>query len=233
MATAAPPRVGRSLALYRLSVGKKIAMALSGVILVGFVILHFLGNLKVFQGPEAFNHYAEGLRTFGEPFFGRGQVLWIARIVLFIALVIHVVAAYQVYGRKRGARRTGYGKYTSLVFSQASRTMGWGGVAILAFVVYHIMHLTLGTVHPSFVPGDAYNNFVVGLRVWPVSLAYIAAMVPLGLHLYHGVWSATQTLGSTNERFDRWRRPIALGIALIVAGGNMILPLAVLLGIVG
>ena len=105
------------------------------------------------------------------------------------------------------------------------------GVAILAFVVYHLMHLTWGTVHPSFVAGDAYNNFVSGFRVWPVSVGYILAMGPLGLHLYHGVWSALQTLGVSNPGRDRWRRVVALAIALLVAGGNCLFPLAVLAGV--
>jgi len=216
----------------RSSLAGKIAMAVSGVVLLGFVVGHFIGNLKVFQGPDAFNHYAEGLRTFGSPFFSRGQLLWLVRLVLLAAATIHILAAAQLTLRSRRARPERYAKYEPLVFSRASRTMVWGGVAILAFVVYHLMHLTWGTVHPSFVHGDAYNNFVSGFRVWPVSAGYVLAMVPLGLHLYHGVWSALQTVGVSSPGRDGWRRGLALAVALLVAGGNCVFPLAVLAGIV-
>jgi succinate dehydrogenase cytochrome b subunit len=207
-------------------------MAVSGAILIGFVIGHFLGNLKVFLGPEVFNHYAEGLRTMGEPFFARGQLLWLVRIVLLVAVGTHILLATQLTLESRRARPIRYRKYESLVFHFASRTMVWGGLTILAFVVFHLMHLTFGTVHPDFVAGDAYHNFVAGFRVVPVSIAYIVAMIPLGFHLYHGTWSAFQTLGANNERYNRFRRPFALVIALLVAGGNMIFPIAVLAGIV-
>jgi len=231
MATAARTRARAAATLYASSVGKKIAMAISGIVLVLFVIGHFIGNLKVFQGADAFNHYAEGLRTVGAPFLGRGQLLWIVRAGLLVALIVHVVAAAQVYSRSLRARPVRYHRFESLAFSPASRSMTWGGIAILAFVVYHLLHLTLGSVHPDFVHGDAYHNFVTGFRSWPVSLAYMAAMVPLGLHLYHGIWSATQTLGTTNPRVQRLRRPAALAFAVLVAGGNLVFPIAVLSGI--
>jgi succinate dehydrogenase / fumarate reductase cytochrome b subunit len=225
--------MNRAVSLYETSVGKKIAMALTGAILVGFVVFHMLGNLKAYQGAEAFNHYAEGLRTFGDPFFGRGQVLWILRIILLVAVIVHIVAAYQLTLQSRAARRHGYTKFDSLAFSYASRTMVWGGIIILAFVVFHLMHLTFGNAHPDFVPGDAYHNFVVGFQSLPVSIAYIAAMVPLGFHLYHGVWSAFQTVGANNPRYNRWRRPLAGVIAFGVVAANISFPLAVLAGVIG
>jgi succinate dehydrogenase / fumarate reductase cytochrome b subunit len=225
--------MNRVVGLYDTSVGKKIAMALSGVILLLFVIVHMLGNLKVYQGPESFNHYAEGLRTFGAPFFGRGQVLWIIRIALLAAVLIHIVAAFQLTLRSRAARQQGYRKFDSLAFSYASRTMVWGGLIILAFVIYHLMHLTFGNAHPDFVHGDAYHNLVAGFRSWPVSVAYVAAMIPLGLHLYHGIWSAFQTMGVNNPRFNKWRRPFALAMSALVVAGNVSFPLAVLAGVVG
>ncbi len=206
-------------------------MALSGAILVLFVIGHFVGNLKVFFGPEAFNHYAEGLRTIGSPFFARGQLLWLVRLVLLVAVVIHVGAATQLTLQSRRARPQRYRKFDSLSISYASRTMVWGGLTILGFVLFHLLHLTFGTVHPDFIAGDAYHNFVTGFQVWPVSLAYIAAMVPLGFHLYHGIWSAFQTMGVNNPAYNRWRRPLALTLAVLVAGGNMLFPLAVLTGV--
>ncbi len=215
------------------SIAKKIAMAVSGVILLGFVIVHFLGNLKVYQGAEAFNHYAEGLREVGAPFFARGQLLWVARVVLLLAVSVHIGAAIQLVQQSRRARPVGYHRFDSLAFSYASRTMVWGGILILAFVVYHLLHLTLGVpgVHPDFIAGDAYHNFISGFRAWPVAVAYMAAMVPLGLHLYHGIWSALQTLGAGDPGASRLRRPIAAVIAGAVALGNMSFPIAVLTGI--
>jgi succinate dehydrogenase / fumarate reductase, cytochrome b subunit len=225
--------MSRVLGLYDTSVGKKIVMAASGVILIGFVFIHMLGNLKVYQGAESFNHYAEALRTLGEPFFGRGQVLWIVRIVLLAAVLLHIVAAVQLTLQSRQARRSGYRKFDSLAFSYASRTMVWGGVIILAFVVYHLMHFTFGNAHPDFIPGDAFHNLVVGFSMWPVSVAYILAMIPLGLHLYHGLWSAFQTVGANNPRYNRARRPLALGLAAIIVLANISFPVAVLAGMVG
>ena len=227
MATIAKPQ---AYALWSSSVGKKILMAVSGVILYGFVFVHMLGNLKVFQGREAFNHYAEGLRTLGAPFFGYGQLLWILRIILIIALIVHLVAVVQLYRQSKAARRHSYKKFDGLEFSYASRTMLWGGVLLLAYVVYHLLHMTFGTVHPNFIPGDAYNNFVVGFQQWPASLAYVVAMVPLGLHLYHGFWSMLQTLGANNPKYNRMRRPTALILSLLIVLLNISFPVAVLLG---
>jgi succinate dehydrogenase / fumarate reductase, cytochrome b subunit len=225
--------MAREFSLWGSTVGKKIAMAVSGVILIGFVVVHMLGNLKVYQGAESFNAYAEGLRTFGYPFFGPYQVLWIIRIVLIVALLVHLTAAAQLVMRKRAARAVGYRKYDNdLAFSFASRTMVWGGVIILLFVIYHLLHLTLGTAHPDFIHGDAYHNFVVGFSSVPVSLAYIAAMIPLGFHLYHGFWSMLQTLGANNPNYNRYRRPIAAVLAIAVVLGNISFPVAVLAGIV-
>jgi succinate dehydrogenase / fumarate reductase, cytochrome b subunit len=225
--------MARDFSLWRSTVGKKIAMAVSGVILIGFVVGHMIGNLKVYQGPVVFNHYAEGLRTFGLPFFSTGQLLWLIRIVLLAALLVHVTAAFQLALHSRRARAIGYRKYDNdLVFSYASRTMLWGGVIILAFVVYHLLHLTLGTAHPDFIHGDAYHNFVAGFRSIPVSVAYIAAMIPLGFHLYHGFWSMLQTLGANNPSYNRFRRPVAAALAVIVVLGNISFPVAVLAGII-
>jgi succinate dehydrogenase / fumarate reductase, cytochrome b subunit len=225
--------MARVYSMWGSTVGKKIAMAASGLILIGFVVGHMIGNLKVYQGPEAFNHYAEGLRQFGEPFFGTNQVLWIIRIVLLVSVLVHIVAATQLTLHSRKARTIGYRKYDNdLVFSYASRTMVWGGVIILLFIVYHIMHLTIGNVHPDFIPGNAYHNFIAGFRSVPVSIAYIAVMIPLGFHLYHGFWSMLQTLGASNPQYNRYRRPIAAGIAIIVVLGNISFPVAVLAGLV-
>lgn len=220
-------------ALWNSTVGKKIAMAVTGTILILFVLVHMLGNLKVYQGAEAFNHYAEGLRTLGDPFFGRSQLLWIVRVVLLAAVLVHIVAAVQLTLRGRAARRVGYRQWDGdLVFSYASRTMRWGGVIILLFVIYHLMHFTFGNAHPDFVPGDAYHNLVVGFRSWPVAAAYVAAMIPLGFHLYHGFWSMLQSLGLNNEKYNHVRRPLAAVLALLIVLANISFPVAVLTGIV-
>lgn len=220
----------RLFSLYQSTVGKKITMAVSGIVLIGFVLLHMIGNLKVYQGREAFNHYAEGLRVFGAPFLAQGQLLWIVRFVLIAAVVIHILAAVQLTRHSRAARAQRYQRFDPLVFSYASRTMFWGGLIIFAFVVYHLMHFTFGNAHPDFIAGDAYHNFVVGFRIWPVALAYIAAMIPLGFHLYHGTWSIFQTLGANNPRYNRYRRPLAAVIAAAVVIANISFPVAVLAG---
>jgi succinate dehydrogenase / fumarate reductase cytochrome b subunit len=223
----------RTPTLWSSSVGKKIMMAVTGVILIGFVVAHMAGNLKAYLGRESFNHYAEGLRTLGEPFLPYGVALWIARIILLAAVIIHITAATQLTLASKRARPVGYRKYEGdLVFSYASRTMVWGGIIILLFVVFHLMHLTFGTVHQDFIPGDAYHNFVTGFQVVPVSIAYIIAMIPLGLHLYHGFWSMLQTLGANNAKYNHLRRPIAMALALMVTLVNISFPIAVLSGII-
>ena len=222
--------MANALAFSRSTVGKKVMMAATGIVLVLFVVVHMIGNLKIYQGRAKFDAYAEFLREVGHPVLGHGELLWIARIVLLLCLAVHLQAAVQLYLRSRSARDTGYGKFEDLSFSYASRTMRWGGVIVLAFVAYHLLHLTLGTVHPSFDRTSAYANVVSGFRVWPVSAAYIAAMIPLGLHIYHGLWSTTQTLGAEGRRIRQWRRPLAAAVACVVVAGNVSIPVAVLLG---
>jgi len=225
-AVAARPGVARSL------VGMKVLMAVTGVILFLFVVGHLLGNLKVFQGPEHLNAYAEGLRTVGAPFFARGQLLWIARLVLLVAVGAHIGAAIMVTRASWRARPVGYRRLEPVETTYAARTMRWGGVLIALYVLYHLLDFTFGRVNPSFVPGDVYHNVVASLRVWPVAAAYIAAMIVLGLHLYHGTWSALQTLGLNRPPTGRWRRSAAGAIAVLIAGLYISIPVAVLAGIV-
>ncbi len=229
MATVTAPR---AFVLWDSTVGKKILMAVTGLILYGFVIGHMIGNLKVYMGPAAFNHYAEGLRALGAPFFARGQLLWLVRLVLIAAVLVHITAAINLWLKSRRARRHGYKKYDGLEFSYASRTMLWGGVALFAFIVFHLLDLTFGSLNPAFIPGDAYHNFVASFQRLPVSIAYSAAMIPLGLHLYHGFWSMLQTLGANNPKYNRFRRPIAGVLAGLIVLGNISFPISVLLGIV-
>jgi succinate dehydrogenase / fumarate reductase cytochrome b subunit len=222
--------VKRIASFYSTTVGKKIAMATTGILLVGYVIGHMLGNLKIFQGPEKLNSYAEFLREVGAPVLGRGEFLWIARIVLLAAVAIHIVASAQLTRQSRAARPVGYRNTPHEEFSYASRTMRWGGVIIGLFVVYHILHFTSGSVHSDFIPGDPYHNLVVGFQSWPVALAYIAAVVMLGFHLYHGVWSTTQTFGVNNGRIDRLRRPVSLVLAVVIVVGYVVVPVSILAG---
>jgi succinate dehydrogenase / fumarate reductase cytochrome b subunit len=184
------------------------------------------------MGPEAFNHYAEGLRTLGEPFLPRNAALWVVRLILLASVMVHVVAAIRLTLKSRAARKHGYKKFEGLQFSYASRTMLWGGIAILAFVIFHLLDLTLGTVHPDFVHGDAYHNFVASFQRPVVAFAYVLAMIPLGLHLYHGFWSMLQTLGANSPKFNRMRRPIAGVLATLIVLANISFPIAVLLGII-
>lgn len=221
------------LDFYRSSLGKKWAMALTGVVLFGFVLGHMLGNLKVYQGAEAFNHYAEGLRAFGAPFLGHGQALWIARIGLLAAVILHMHAAWATTRKSRAARAHRYAGRRSVQMTYAERTMRWGGVIIALFVVYHLAHLTWGFdwAHPDFREGEPYYNFVVGFESWPISLFYIVAQVFLALHLYHGLWSMFQSVGWVPRGRD-WRRPFASVFAWIILIGNVSFPLAVLAGLV-
>ena len=226
MATAAPVRLTQT------SIGKKWLMAVSSLILFLYVILHLLGNLKIFFGADSFNHYAEWLRVVGEPFVPRKGALWAFRVLLIPAILIHIGAYVQLWLRTRRARGTRYREYRPQVFSHASRTMVWGGITILAFVIYHLMHLTWGTVHPGFDVANPYLNVVIGFENGFVAAFYIIGVIALGLHLYHGLWSATQTFGINNPKYNRWRRPVALWTAILISAGYISIPLAVLTGIV-
>lgn len=222
----------RVISLYRTSVGKKFYMALSGVILIGFLAAHMLGNLKVFLGAEPFNHYAEWLREVGEPVLPRMYGLWIFRIVLLAAVGLHMLAALQVYLQSRKARGQDYTKEDSLAFSYASRTMRWGGVIILAFVVYHLMHFTVGNAHPDFIHGEAYRNVVLGFQNPWVTGAYVVALVMVTFHVYHGLWSAFQTVGANHPKYNPYRRPLALVLALVLLAGFLTVPVGVMTGTV-
>jgi succinate dehydrogenase / fumarate reductase, cytochrome b subunit len=221
--------------LYGSSVGKKIAMALSGIVLFVFVLLHMLGNLKAFEGPEAMDGYALLLREIGYPLIPGYGLLWTIRIFLLLALAIHLVASYQLWRRSRKARTAGYRKERSQVFSYASRTMRWGGVIIFLFVVYHVLHLTTGHVHPDpdFESTAVYANLVAGFQSIGVVGFYLIAVGALSLHLYHGLWSFFSTVGVENPRVGRARRPLALVIAVGMFVGYATVPLAVQLGILG
>ena len=222
----------RLLKFFRSSIGMKVVMAVSGLILVLFVIGHMAGNLKVFQGPEKFDAYAEFLREMGYPLVGHGQLLWVVRIVLLASVIAHIGAAIQLTRLGTGARPVRYQRWAPDASTYASRTMRWGGVIVLAFVVYHLLHLTFGTVHPDFLAGAAYHNVIVGFRVWPVAASYVVAVTALGFHLYHGVWSVFQSLGANHPDYNRYRRPVAGAVAVGVTLGFMTVPIAVVTGLV-
>lgn len=216
--------------LYRSAVGKKAVMAVSGVILFGFVLIHMIGNLKLYEGPQYLNNYARWLREVGSPAVPTSGLLWIFRSVLLAAVALHVWAAWQVTRMSQVARPRGYVSRPKIHTTYASRTMRWGGVIILLFVIYHLLHFTFGTVHPDFIEGDVYHNVVSGFRVWYVSLFYVVAQVALGFHLYHGLWSMFQSLGWNHPRFNHWRNGFAHVFAWIITLGNISFPLAVLAG---
>jgi len=207
------------------SIGKKVVMAVTGFMLFGFVVAHMIGNLQIYLGPSAMNEYAVFLR---EVLHGTG--IWIARSGLVVAAVLHVWAAYSLTRMNQKARPEGYRERENRESTYASRTMRWSGVILLLFVVYHLMHFTWGNVHPDFVPGDVYHNFVVGFRQTLVSLFYILAMLALGLHLYHGVWSFMQTLGLSHPRYNHLRHGFATLVAVVVVAGNISFPVAVMTG---
>jgi len=209
------------------SIGRKVIMAVTGGILFGFVLVHMIGNLQVYLGPEALNHYGVFLR---ELLHGAG--IWIARAVLLTAVLLHIWSATSLTLESRRARPEGYREQKWKESTYASRTMRWGGVILLLFVIYHLLHMTTGAVHPSFIEGDVYHNFVAGFRSVPVCLFYILAMLALGFHLRHGVWSMFQTLGVSHPRYIRMAHVGAWIFAAIIVIGNISFPLAVLAGIV-
>jgi succinate dehydrogenase / fumarate reductase cytochrome b subunit len=218
--------MNRVLALWHTSVGKKAVMAATGLVMVAYLITHVLANLLVFQGPEKINAYSKFLH-------GTGGALWAARLVLLAAVVAHIVAAVQLTNRRRAARPVGYaaGRQPQ-VSTLASRTIRWGGVLILVFLVYHILHFTLGTVHASFVEGDPYHNVATGFSNLVVVLFYELALVAIGLHLYHGIWSSGRSLGVSAPSPHPIRRQLALALSVIVWAGFAVIPLAVYAGVI-
>ena len=231
----------RVVTLYQSTVGKKVMMAVSGIILFGFVLAHMVGNLKIVQGLNsdgvyAMDAYAEFLRDFGYPLLPHEGLLWIARIVLLAAVLVHIVAAVQLTQRSRAARGgAAYKKQAPLSFSYASRTMRWGGVILALFIVYHIMHFTTGQAFgalegAAFAKGEVYRNYVLAFQNPLIFGVYLLAQAALCFHLYHGVWSVFPTLGATHPRYTPLRRPFAVGYAVVVFVGFMIPPVMVLTG---
>jgi succinate dehydrogenase / fumarate reductase, cytochrome b subunit len=219
---------------YRSAVGKKWVMAVTGILLMGYVFFHMLGNLKVYLGAEDLNHYGEWLRDLLVPFFPRTVTLWLLRIGLIAAFVFHIHAAYGLTRINRQARAAGgyISKRDYQAANAASRSMRYTGVIVLLFLIFHLADLTWGTVNPDFVRGDVYRNLVASFERPAISAIYIVANLALGLHLFHGGWSMFQSLGVNNPKWNSWRRGFAVGFAAIVTVGNLTFPIAALTGII-
>jgi succinate dehydrogenase / fumarate reductase cytochrome b subunit len=229
MSSLASP-IARTLRFYEAPVGKKAVMALSGIVLVGFVLGHMLGNLQIYlpPGPDG----VHPLDAYGEALHHNVPLLWGVRAVLLISILAHIVSAIQLALLNNAARPVAYVRRKPIVSTYASRTMYWSGPIVLAFIIYHLLHFTTGQVHPNFKFLHVHANVVNGFAIWYVSAFYIIAMVLLCLHLYHGVWSMFQSLGLAHPAYSPKLKGGAKAFALLVAAGNISIPLAVLTGLV-
>lgn len=218
----------------RTTIALKLTMAISGLIFIGFVLAHMYGNLKAFGGHDAFNEYAEHLRTIGEPIFPRSGILWVLRVGLIASLVVHVTSAVLLWRRAAAARTTKYVVKRNTHSSVSSRTMRWGGLTILVFLVWHLLNFSIGKVNPQGgSTADPYNLLVDTFDVWWMTIIYLVAMFALGMHLHHGTWSSMQTLGLTNTASSRARAKAAgWVVAVVVAGGFSLVPLFTLFGVI-
>lgn len=223
MTAIAPPL--SSPGLLATTVARKVVMALTGIILTGFVLIHMTGNLLLYQGPEALNHYAELLQS-------KPPLVWTARLVLLASVALHIWAATTLTLANWAARPVGYRKTAYEASTYASRTMRWGGPLLLLFIVYHLLHFTVGAVHPDFVRGDVYHNVVIGFQNPLVAFFYVLSMVALSLHLFHGVESMLQTIGLSHPKYNGLRSMIGAAYAAVVTVGNLSFPLSVFFGLV-
>lgn len=218
----------------RSTITLKLLMAASGIIFILFVLLHMYGNLKAFAGHDAYNAYAEHLRTLGEPMLPYAGFLWILRVTLIVAVVVHVFSAVSLWRRSAKARTQKYVMKKNIASSFSSRWMRWGGVTILLFLIWHLMNFTIGKVNVTGgSTSDPYNLLVDTFDTWWMTLIYLLALFALGMHLHHGTWSAAQTLGLTNNARAR-RNAKSLGwiLAVVIAGGFALVPIAVLAGVI-
>ena len=219
--------MNRTQAFWSSSAGKKAVMAVTGIILVAYLITHVLANLLVFQGPDRINRYAALLH-------GTGGALWGARLVLLVAAVLHIVAAVQLAARRQQARPVGYAAGRKpQVSTLASRTIRWGGALLLAFLIFHILHFTTGTAHPQFIELDPYHNVTTGFSNPLVVLFYLLSMAALGWHLYHGVWSSGRSLGVSPPSPHPLQRRLAVALGLLMWLGFTAIVVAAALGMIG
>ena len=225
------------LDVYSTAVGKKYVMAITGIIWIGFVIVHMIGNLKVYlgivDGQYDIDVYGEYLRDILVPILPRTWFLWILRVVLIVALVLHVHAAYSLTVLNRRARPVKYQSARDYeVANFASRTMRWSGIIVLLFLFFHLADFTWGWFNPDFERGAVYRNLDASLSRLPVAILYIVANIALGIHLFHGTWSLFQSMGWNNPRFNQWRRYLAAGIATVVVVGNCSFPIMAQAGVI-
>jgi len=229
------------LDLYSTAVGKKYVMAITGLIGIGFVLVHMIGNLKAFLGlvdhdgalVYDIDVYGEFLRELLVPIVPRTYALWGLRLLLIVALALHLHASYSLTVMNRRARPVPYQSHRDYVAANfASRSMRWTGIIVLLFLAWHLADFTWGWVNPDFVRGAVYRNLDASLSRLPVAILYIVANIALGIHLFHGVWSLFQSMGWNNPRFNRWRRGLAVAIATVIVVGNVSFPIAVQAGII-
>jgi succinate dehydrogenase / fumarate reductase cytochrome b subunit len=222
----------------RSTVALKALMAVTGLILIGYLLAHMYGNLKIFAGPEAFNAYAQHLRVLGEPLLPRSGALWILRAVLIVSVLAHMYAAFNLWSRAhnaRGGTRRYYSNKTrtGVQRTYASYTLRWGGLVILLFVIYHLLHLTWNIIHPGGAAAEPYERVVNGFQIWSVVLAYTIAVIAVGFHVRHGVWSALTTLGANTSTLARQRLNVgAYAVAGVLTVGFLLPPFAILFGFV-
>lgn len=226
MSVASPKALAAPGSFFDDYIGKKAIMAVSGLILFGFVIGHLLGNLQVFLGPEVLNAYGEFLRA-------NPGLLWGTRFVVLGAVLAHIWAAVSLTSARRAARPVAYKRWEARDSTYASRTMMMSGPLLAVYIVYHLLHLTVGTVHPAFEEGDVYGNLVGGLSNPIVAVVYIAAMIMLGLHLRHGIWSMFQSIGISHPVHTQRLKTLAAVAAVAIVVGYISIPLAILAGVIG
>ena len=207
------------------TVGKKIVMAVTGAIGLGYLIAHMTGNMLVFRGAAKIDAYAALLKS-------NLGLLWAARAILLVAVIAHIVAAFQLARISQKSRPIAYKRWRPVGSDFASRTMRWTGPIVGTFIVYHLLHFTLGTVHPDFHEGQVYHNVTTGFRIWYVAAFYIVAMLALFGHLYHGAWSMSQSVGLNHPKYNRLVRILATIITIVVVVGFISIPVAVLLGFI-
>lgn len=213
------------LTFWRSTIGKKVVMGVTGLIGLGFVIGHMAGNLQAFSGAEKLDAYGALLHG---PLH---ELLLVARVVLIAAVILHVTAAYQLTMLSRAARPVEYAARKPQVSTLAAKTLKWGGVLLLVFIVFHILHFTIGTVHPDFVDGKVYQNLATGFAVKWVAAFYLVAMIALGMHLYHGAWSSMRSLGLAKQSAHPLKRYLPVALAIVISLGFAVIPLAFLLGV--
>lgn len=222
----------RLFGFYGTAIGKKAVMAITGLIFWGFVLTHMLGNLKMFAGADGINHYAHWLRELAAPAVPHSGVLWVLRLVLLAALALHVHSALTLTAMNRSARKVGYRNRETIQAGFSSRTMRLSGILLLLFIIYHILHMTTGTLHTDFVPGDVFHNVLAAFsKIWVVAI-YVLAAVLVGMHLHHGLWSLFQSLGWNHPKYNPLRRAFAVAFSLLIGIGFAIPPLMVLFGVV-